>query len=433
MQHDIIQHHKYKWYGTETAHAMEPLFSLINPAEKLDEHLRKRHAAPLEGIRALVEACPDWLIQGEHEEEAIGKICYGNNRFGDRFYTSPLYRAIEYHCSDDVILFLLQVCQTKESGKSALHLALETKSSWEIIDDLIRSRPETTYLQDKNGNCPLHLAVEIYSCWSEDVTDQLIQANPEALLLQDVNGRSPLHLAFRSGRRNKVIDRMIRANPEALLLQDESGKSPLHVAVEVHWTEDPTNELIWANPDPLLWNVIERLIRANPEALRLLDKDGKSPLHLAAEHGRDSEVMDWLIRGNPEALLWRDASGKSPLHLAAAEHGRYSEVMDWLFRGNPEALLLLEKDGKSPLHLAVERCRTGPWSLGVIDRLIHPDVLFLPDCNGNIPLFSVNHNRLYWETEGKRDVRVLNTIHMLIGHGNDPTELVDRYVRERKV
>jgi hypothetical protein len=28
-------------------------------------------------VRALVEACPDWLVQGEKEEEAIGKVCYG--------------------------------------------------------------------------------------------------------------------------------------------------------------------------------------------------------------------------------------------------------------------------------------------------------------------------------------------------------------------
>jgi hypothetical protein len=96
-----------------------------------------------------------------------------------------------------------------------------------------------------------------------------------------------------------------------------------------------------------------------------------------------------------------------------------------LLQTNPGVLLLLDKDGKSLLHLAVERCR--PWSLEVIDRLIHLDVLFLTDCNGNIPLFLVNHD-LCLDTEEIRDVRVLMTIHGLIAH--DPTQLVERYVRE---
>jgi hypothetical protein len=37
---------------------------------------------------------------------------------------------------------------------------------------------------------------------------------------------------------------------------------------------------------------------------------------------------------------------------------------------------------------------------------------------------------MYWETKEEGNVRVLNTIHMLIGRGNYPTELVGRCVRE---
>ncbi|XP_035664873.1 serine/threonine-protein phosphatase 6 regulatory ankyrin repeat subunit A-like [Branchiostoma floridae] len=78
-------------------------------------------------------------------------------------------------------------------------------------------------------------------------------------------------------------------------------------------------------------------------------KDGSSLLHLAVKRGKMKTVGVLVQAGTNRAAL--DREGRSPLHLAAADG--HSELVDLLCL--PEVLNSPDKDGLTALHLAADR------------------------------------------------------------------------------
>ena len=97
--------------------------------------------------------------------------------------------------------------------------------------------------------------------------------------------------------------------------------------------------------------VVAALIRVAPEATRIADADGRTPLHLAcrrptggtrdgsrASPGADAEaVLRVLVEICPEALARRDVRGRTPLHalLAHHAHSRARSTVELLSRALP--------------------------------------------------------------------------------------------------
>lgn len=87
-------------------------------------------------------------------------------------------------------------------------------------------------------------------------------------------------------------------------------------------------------------------------------RDG-SILHDACRHRPPSDVVETLLaalrrRRRGRTTSGRDREGRTPLHLAAAT-GASSEVVDALVRADPEAASAADDQGRSPLHLAAMR------------------------------------------------------------------------------
>ncbi len=121
-------------------------------------------------------------------------------------------------------------------------------------------------------------------------------------------------------------------------------------------------------------------------ALTVVDRDGQTPLHLAAHWGRDEAAILFLDRGAPIEAI--DRKGRTPLHVAARENQR-KLVNLLLERG--AARDTPDHDGSTPLHLAAE------WNAGETARILidHGAATTAQDNDGLTPL----HTAAAWGTE----------------------------------
>jgi len=214
--------------------------------------------------------------------------------------------------------------------------------------------------------------------------DQIIQAildrNPEAAMVPDVNGCLPIHLLLDSDdEAHPVIKRLIDASPESLLLAEQAqSRTPLHMAVSKFMVDSAQD-----------------MIELCPQGILLQDRNGQTPLHTMLDCDMfDMSIAERMVQLYPQVLLMRDIRGKVPLHYAVDEC-QYYEDIDWfeavelLVRTCPQAGLAMDHTGKTPLHYAVAR----GTPLCVLETLLAScaSALWIPDMDGNIPLFHAAH------------------------------------------
>ncbi len=113
---------------------------------------------------------------------------------------------------------------------------------------------------------------------------------------------------------------------------------------------------------------VRRLISANPNLVFSKDKDGFTPLHLAAANGY-KEIAELLLVSNASVNA-RDNHGSTPLHQAAS--GDHADLMELLLDHKAD-VNAVDENGLTPLHYAALADNV----IGVKMLLIHgahPDV-----------------------------------------------------------
>ncbi|XP_054455833.1 nuclear factor NF-kappa-B p100 subunit isoform X3 [Anoplopoma fimbria] len=191
-------------------------------------------------------------------------------------------------------------------------------------------------VQDGNGDTPLHLAIIHHQT---GVIQQLIHTLLSSLqqnILNTANHlqQTPLHLAVIT-RQVKVVEVLLRAGADPSLL-DKDGRSPLHLAA----LAGDTTTL-----RPLLAHLGER----HAHLVNTPDFHGLHPLHLAVR--RDGErCLRLLVEGGAKINAPEQKSGNTALHLAVREN---------LFKVACTLITELKADvnattfgGNTPLHLA---------------------------------------------------------------------------------
>ncbi|KAM4591810.1 nuclear factor NF-kappa-B p100 subunit-like [Odontesthes bonariensis] len=159
--------------------------------------------------------------------------------------------------------------------------------------------------------------------------------------VQDANGDTPLHLAIihqQTGVIQQLIHTLLSSQQQNILnTTNHLQQTPLHLAVI-------TRQL----------KVVEVLLRAGADP-SLQDKDGRSPLHLAAVAG-DSNTLRLMLAhlGERHAHLVNipDYHGLHPLHLAVRRDGE--RCLRLLVEGGAKINAPELKSGNTALHLAVK-------------------------------------------------------------------------------
>ena len=239
--------------------------------------------------------------------------------------------------------------------------------------------------QNEYGLTPLHVAVGNISSTITVLLDA--GADPKT---RDGYGRTPLHLAANEGG-PEILDALLDAGAE-LEARDHRGRTPLHRAAAGCRSPAVLAALVDAGADPKArdrdgrtpWD-LARMNCATGSVPTTVHPPTAEPLHLAAAHGIDPEVV-WLSeagnrywargeRGRDRTATWaaarnpdpsgvaellqaganleeRDGEGRTALHWAAGSSQSPAVVAALLDAG--AELEARDDTGRTPLHWAAK-------------------------------------------------------------------------------
>src|SRR6266478_249224 len=95
---------------------------------------------------------------------------------------------------------------------------------------------------------------------------------------------------------------------------------------------------------------VKALLKDNPDLVSSKDKDGYTPLHLAAVEGH-TDVVKYLLAGKADVNAL-DKDDETPLHLAAFKG--HKDVVELLLTSRADVNAKAD-DGTTPLHLATQK------------------------------------------------------------------------------
>lgn len=169
--------------------------------------------------------------------------------------------------------------------------------------------------------------------------------------------RSELYAAIGIGKIENVRALLAR-NPDLVFSRNKQGATPLHLAArERGYHEDRSTD-------------ITRLLLTKKARVNAKNDEGKTALHFAAEYGQ-KEIASLLLGCKAEVNAL-DNEGFTPLHYASLDR-TYRDVAD----------LLRSHGGKDDIHGAAKA-----GDLTTVEALLksNPDLVFSKKTNGNTPL-----------------------------------------------
>jgi ankyrin repeat protein len=262
----------------------------------------------------------------------------------------PTHAAILYH------FFPRAVRIADRNGKLPLHRATSAMTHIEREDDgvqrsvivqLVRSFPQAASHADRSGCLPLHMIAMHAEVWDDDV-EAVYAAHTAAVQVRagpSSDNRLALHMAASSpDSRESLIARLVELHPRGAALTDRQGKLPLHLACELGKEWDAG---------------VSHIHEAFHEAAHQAEDNARGwmPLHMASTcPSASAELIAKLCELNPEAASVADTEGRFALHLACRSGKSWQGGLKSLFEANPSAVLTGDNAGLLPLHVAAFRC-----------------------------------------------------------------------------
>ncbi|KAM3446443.1 hypothetical protein MY3296_009677 [Beauveria thailandica] len=148
---------------------------------------------------------------------------------------------------------------------------------------------------------------------------------------RNLSGQTPLHAV--AGDNNEAVVRFYVELGADVSAQDRNGQTPLHLAAERIDNDD----------------VIDLLLSHGAD-VSLKDNKGRTALHLAAAQFSNTKAIDLLLQHHPGINL-QDELGQTALHLAADTRNNIKNIESLVNAGVNTNLQDLK--GRTALHLAV--------------------------------------------------------------------------------
>ena len=218
-----------------------------------------------------------------------------------------------------------------------------------VLEALVRAAPRALKMQNAEGDTPLQMLVSSPACLpksrklplesreddaagvsSERVLNLLLKATggEEAMIMKDMTGATPLHVAIAAGAHGRVIDGLIAAAPQALKLPDNRGMLPLHyVAAFCHTPIASVN----------------RMLEIYGDALYAHTTNGDTPLHLLVSNS--SNVVQSMGRGSVDDPSSKDEGPKLDRNME-----RIVEALMGPADGGRSPLIMTNREKLTPLH-----------------------------------------------------------------------------------
>ena len=227
--------------------------------------------------------------------------------------------------------------KTQHDSSLPIHYAA-SEGHVETVRLLLDFYPEGASIGDEENYFPIHLAA---MKGRVDVLKVLIEKIPNAFKSTS-DGELPLHVAAQSGKleATKFLYELYR---DGAFAKNSDDNLPIHCAAE-NWRGDESLE------------VIKFFVYEMTQLIQSAGRDGKLPIHMAAEKG-SLEITKFLLHKYPDGIFTKDSNGNLPIHCAA--FGGMLETTKLLFDLFSFGLQYKNDDGESPLYLAMPRYR---WS-----------------------------------------------------------------------
>ncbi|CAA7053505.1 unnamed protein product [Microthlaspi erraticum] len=268
MSHSIMHKQVISFSDTSTCQ-MEIAACLVKANQQASFLANKDGVSPLymaieAGNISLVNAMlnlPDNNVQGKTFDVA--------SRLEGR--KSLVHAALKAKNTDvlDVILneYPRLVNERDEEGRTCLSVGASVGFYKGIYKLLVLSTPPNVYECDDDGSFSIHKAVEKGHM---DIVEELLKRCPDSTYLLNKQGQNILHITAKSGKAESFLlghVRKVDRKNHLIEEQDVDGNTPLHLAT-INWRPRT------------LWKLTE-LALTNPKILNIRNKDGLRPFDIA--------------------------------------------------------------------------------------------------------------------------------------------------------
>jgi len=154
-------------------------------------------------------------------------------------------------------------------------------------------------------------------------------------------GYTPIHHAVQFNFSSEDIKILIGEYPEALKIQDSFGNTPLHTSLHYY---------------PCTVDNVATLFKKYPKAAKMPDCRGDTPIHSAAYRCTPIHIIKMFVDRYPEGLEIQNRLGYTPLHgMDLKRLDTMVKAYPWLVAKNKYGALPYERCGQhAPLHEVVK-------------------------------------------------------------------------------
>lgn len=218
-----------------------------------------------------------------------------NKKGRERGWT-PLHEGVAYPTICNLLVEAgARINERDYNGYTALHFAIEQEanaSACMLLDYGDASLLECTDFWTERT--PLTLAA-IYGNYT--ISQKLLEKGAMVDRPSPQVHRTPLHVAAGAGHED-LVELLLQYNANVDAKDHHHGSTPLHLCVGRHDISE--TEL------PSYMKTARRLIEAGADANEETDEDSDTPLHLAARHENNQQLVDLLLEEGADPTIVND-------------------------------------------------------------------------------------------------------------------------------
>ena len=344
----------------------------------------------VDDLKAILIACPDDVANQTFEDDM----------FGDG--TTLLHCAAETRCVEFCKLLVEKnpraVTTANDFGRLPFHYSC-LGYNVETAKYLFSLYPDSIHIPDNEGCYPIHLFCRVDHNWDSsdentlEMTKFLLQNDRGAVSIPERDGCLPLHYVSMY-MILPVVVLIYHAYPEAIITRygnnSNGGYTPLDEAYGVEnyetanyletqlgfirQTQEDMEQDYYGNLPihRLLQNkemtsaTIKVMLAANPNSIRMANKLGMLPIHIACLYN-NLDIVKVLVEANGDSLQKCDKKGNSALHLACLA-GK-TDVVNYILEKSDHGVSKTNADGNLPIQLLLFRAKCNRDSMEYTDAV----------------------------------------------------------------